>query len=582
MAAFSLPQNLPFSVPNNQRLVLPPLPPLPFQPVPLALPGTVDFGRLPPLPFYSNPIEIEPIVPEEVVLQNHQIEHAEKVIGIVTSNLAYKDTSDTGLGKTFIVQYLCQQLGYKLLVIAPAALKEKWVSTSRKTGVELIDFISYSSFRGKKGSELRHPYLVKEETTRYYTDRKGNQQTKIDISFKASDHFKNLKREHPFIVVLDESHKCRNSNTITINAVHALIKEIKRSDYGCRIALLSATPFVKDSSCESYYKMMGIISYDKLFYYDHSEKCYVLTGMLEVMDFARKYDPETVAEVEMELAGARRPKLIELAHKLYIKVIKYQIASSMTPFSISANKDCKNGRYFLTQEDEIDLEGASAKLASIVRFDEETDEVDTTELKGLGKVVKINMAIEWAKRNTMVRLILKTLDSNPNAKVIAMCGYKRTLDYINNILLEYGHGVALIHTGVPGYNARYKNNAISAFQEESTIIRVLLSTPGSCGTGIDLDDQSEEGLYPRTLYIMPSYNFIPLVQSCGRIYRASTKSDAKVRFIYSRNNNNEKRIYQAILKKGVVLKDTVYDPTHLSLPGDFEDLYEMTIDNPEV
>ena len=103
-----------------------------------------------------------------------------------------------------------------------------------------------------------------------------------------------------------------------------------------------------------------------------------------------------------------------------------------------------------------------------------------------------------------------------------------------------------------GYNLSPKEKSveINEFQENKS--DVIIGTPKSLSTGVDLDDQN--GNAPRTLIMVtPNYSGNIFQQILGRISRRNTKSPSKVILVYT-NTYIDARRKQIVEKKLNVLK----------------------------
>lgn len=102
-----------------------------------------------------------------------------------------------------------------------------------------------------------------------------------------------------------------------------------------------------------------------------------------------------------------------------------------------------------------------------------------------------------------------------------------TAKSLKEALLATGiKNVAEIHGGAEDSSAE----GMRKFQENEA--DVVIATAPSGGTGIDLDDKV--GDKPRTIFVMtPEFDAMNNIQLMGRIYRMSTKSDARVRYLFA-------------------------------------------------
>jgi len=86
--------------------------------------------------------------------------------------------------------------------------------------------------------------------------------------------------------------------------------------------------------------------------------------------------------------------------------------------------------------------------------------------------------------------------------------------------------IAELHGGAEGS----AKNAMDDFQSGKA--RVIIATPESGGTGVNLDDTTGER--PRSMLIMtPPFDAITTMQLIGRIHRLNTKSNSRVNFLFA-------------------------------------------------
>ena len=101
-----------------------------------------------------------------------------------------------------------------------------------------------------------------------------------------------------------------------------------------------------------------------------------------------------------------------------------------------------------------------------------------------------------------------------------------------------------------GANKTQKAKANKMFQAGE--VDVVVGTPKSASTGIDLDDQF--GTQPRKLYMVtPNYSGNTFQQILGRVSRRNTKSPAEVVLVYN-NTSNDIRRREIVDKKLAVLR----------------------------
>ncbi len=104
------------------------------------------------------------------------------------------------------------------------------------------------------------------------------------------------------------------------------------------------------------------------------------------------------------------------------------------------------------------------------------------------------------------------------------------------------------------YGANEKTNEIAKFQNEE--VKILLATPQSGGTGVNLDDT--KGCCPRVLYMVtPNYSGNQFQQILGRVSRRNTATPAHVKIIFSNSTNDASR-KEIVAQKLQTLKSIQY------------------------
>ena len=100
----------------------------------------------------------------QIILQPHQIKHAEKLKHIININSGYIDGSPTGSGKTFVTMFLAKYLKLPLYIICPSDVIANWTNVCSSYKIPVIDIITYQSFTSKKGNQPKHGLLERYDT----------------------------------------------------------------------------------------------------------------------------------------------------------------------------------------------------------------------------------------------------------------------------------------------------------------------------------------------------------------------------------------------------------------------------------
>nr|URM62196.1 ATP dependent helicase [Mimivirus sp.] len=83
-------------------------------------------------------------------LLSYQKNHVVKLINILIQKWIAIDTSDTGIGKTYIAAAICRELNRKPVVICPKTLIYNWISVLEFYGVKAYDVVNYETIKNGK------------------------------------------------------------------------------------------------------------------------------------------------------------------------------------------------------------------------------------------------------------------------------------------------------------------------------------------------------------------------------------------------------------------------------------------------
>ena len=484
------------------------------------------------------------------MLRPYQVPHYERLISILKyTNKAAIDTSPTGCGKTYTANEVARAFGLKIFVICPKSLKKKWEETAEEFGNEIVKIMTYQLLRGQKGRKLNHKYLARRDMHH-------------DVIFTPTRTFQHLIAEG-ILLVFDEIQNVKNPTT-QLHAAHALVSYITKTNSSSRILLLSAIPADKVANAISMVKMLGLICRKDL-YERVPFRPVRPTGYIELEDIAFKMNPEMASQLSITSYSAQ--KIRTSVFGLYTKLFRPLLATQMPPPPIDFHKDIANGFYEMETEDQKTLSEALNRLITALRYTPKHQEVYRTKAN-LGAMTAALIAIQKSKRRLVVRLARDRLEENPNNKVVLFFNFTECIEYAVRELSKYGaeklNGQITL--------VKDRDRITSLFREPNQKCRVIISNPTVGGVGIDLDDQN--GQYPRYMYLLPDYNFIPLVQALGRCYRSSTKSNFTARFVYSRIGKAEMHILEKLLEKDFVAKQMTAQPDPSQFPVNYPNFYE--------
>lgn len=481
------------------------------------------------------------------VLREYQKPHFERIEEILKNYYGYLDTSEPGTGKTHIALALCLKYKMQLMVVCPKSMMGKWLDKADEYGVKMCDVLTYAGLRGTNKYPPKHGYL----------EIKNGK-------YIATKKFQKLAVNR-LLLVFDESHNVKNKNA-QFNASFALVKSViglcQNNRAPCRIALLSATPGNEKEHAGCVLKMLGFTTKDSLYEYNRSAKKYNLTGLQDIINKCHHMDPDKTYDITCRPVNRSTVNLI--CHDLLTCVVKPKCASEMTlPQNIYRKKDARDGYYNMPKEDVHKIMEGINLLSNTVQYHHDTKKIQLQ--KGCwGNITSALMLIESGKVQTMARLAREKLNRNSNCKVILYFNFLKNMQRAKNILHDFN---PLYMDGQT--QTKKRRDIIEKFQQDNNNYRVLISNPKVGGVGIDLDDIT--GNHQRYLYIVPTYNYIDLHQSAGRIYRQQTKSTATIRFVYSKDFPHETCILNAIARKRNIVRDMIIDnEQHVILPGEYK------------
>ncbi|MCI5777303.1 MAG: phospholipase D-like domain-containing protein [Bacteroidales bacterium] len=183
--------------------------------------------------------QIEAYLPDGIRRLNYQIEAVKRCIGIMREHGGFMLSDVVGLGKTivgtlivkhFLASPADDEREHKALIVTPPAIQSSW----RRT-IALFD---------KDSDETIEPHIDFITTGRVRTfaddddDENGD-----DENGDTGDFLETVQEKNYGLIIIDECHKFRNSNTKMYKALDDLISKIGASTGLCPyIGLLSATP----------------------------------------------------------------------------------------------------------------------------------------------------------------------------------------------------------------------------------------------------------------------------------------------------------------------------------------------------
>lgn len=500
-----------------------------------------------------------------ISVRDYQLDHVVRLIQILQSSLCYLDTSKTGLGKTYMTIAVAMYYKKKMMVIGPKNSEGVWRNAVKASGAKMVDFISKDALRSRDGIQPKHGYLER------YNDGRETQ-------FLVTDKFKSFVDKGGFLVI-DECHHVRNMTSDQHRAVRALTSyiawEVKSTS---RFALLSATPLSKIDQIISMMRIMGYIRSEKLFK-KHRDGSVILYGLQDLVDVCNAIDSDKTSGILDKVLFYNSRVAKQIVRKLFREVIKNHVSSAVKPPEISILVDQKNGYYnlddklrnrFFESLEHLELASKYDRITGIIKED-----CLIKSPKPKYNVITERRKIEMYKVPIFDRLARETLSADKNNKVIIGVHFLDTLEVLEDSLREYDP--IILKGSVNGKDKKSgmlrRDLLVNQFQNDPEK-RVIIAILRVISESISLHDTS--GDKPRFKFFSPSFDLLEMYQACGRAVRdgKSTKSNVVIRFVYVKEGEIERHIYDALARKSEILKDTLVCLDGVHLPSDFEDYEE--------
>ncbi len=490
--------------------------------------------------------------PTQIKLFESQVEHYDNIVNILSTNVAYIDTSPTGSGKSYTTAKYAQEKRLTMFVVSPKSVIPIWENIAEIFGIDLEIAMSYATLIGRKG-RFSHDYLTK----------------KSDGYYAATDTLIELVNTGT-LFVFDEMHNVKNTGS-QLNSSHAIVRAVvEASESESRVALLSATPGEKKEHAKSIVKMLGITTQDVFAIYDKSTKIYDGLGILDVINEASDINRQETRRL-VRTRTYNNTGVIEICFTLYVNIFKERLCTSIADTNLKDKLDAKSGYYNMYPEDIESIKEGAKELQKVFVVKKSKSVVGlTTALKTL----------EHGKFATMIRLALQKLREDPKAQVILYFWFIDSIEAAaedledHNPLILYGQ-----------MDSEQRLDVEAKFQANNSQYRLLIAQPKVGGVGISLDDRY--GDRPRWIFLVPTYYFSDLIQAQGRVARKSTVGKGHVRYVYSQAFPEETKILNNIVEKSKIAKElrcNVLEDERV-YPGDFEKWYEpshISADIPEL
>lgn len=431
----------------------------------------------------------------------YQRAHTVKLINILLNRFVALDSSDTGVGKTYIAAAVCSELGRKPLIICPKSLMYNWRTVMAYMGVQWYDIVNYETLRS--GKTYRNNKLKTRIHASYIEPVKQN--NIMDDAYKW-----NLPDDT--IVIFDEVHRCKDSES---DNGKLLVSTLQLINSKIPILLLSATISDKISDMKILFCLFKLIP--NIRNYQHYLKL-----------LRHKY-PEYRQNVN-NTNDATKARNNSQAKMIYQEIQEFTARLNIKDLGDSFPQNQVTGQLYTTSKTD-DILRAYAKMAKYYKI----LGTDTGNYY-IGKIQKLKQAIEYYKIPIFIEQIESYLEENKS--VIVFVNFLKTLRYLS----DHFSTKCLIY-GSQTPDARQQS--IDLFQSNQE--RLIICQIRAGGTGISLHDL--HGDYARIALLSCPDSALTLLQALGRAARAGAKSNVIQRIIFVAGIKYEERVMNNINNK---------------------------------
>lgn len=494
----------------------------------------------------------------DIELLPHQVEHFNRIAECFQYNIFVLDTSKMGCGKTYVSSKLLQHYGFSSCIVVCPTI-DVWEEVRDTYQLPIKHIITYNTLRSRKDSQPSHGLLSRQET-------------KDGPVFTPTQLFQEMIVQGT-LLIFDESHLIKNASD-QFKAARSLSRAITlpSTETSSRVLFLSASPFDKEEQPTRLLQCAGVISKDKLYTYDISERRYEITGLKELISFCKIKNPE-LTKILVTNISFNKENIPILAYELYKQVIQETVSFCMPVPKMLVELDCKNGYYKMTKLEEDNYIKAIARLNAAVTSEGNKEEIKIGK-DNLGAVTLALRDKEYAKCGTYIRQAIWTLENVPNSKVVISVNFNRTIDALMLNLNKYK---PLLYNGK--ISAKKRSDVKNLFQQANLNHRLLITNINVSSLSVSFDDR--DGNFPRYAFGEAGYRIMNDHQWTHRFYRISTKSVPHVRFVYGNVINPitgedcgvlENSIISSIQRKSKVMKDTLKTQVEegVLFPSDYE------------
>jgi uncharacterized protein YukE len=419
--------------------------------------------------------------------------HSEFLANSLITNSIASDLSDVGCGKTYCASAILRHLKRKFVIVCPILVKGTWAEVLASYGQTAELIIGFEKFCRGNTPYLKYRKPTKDEIAHY-----GH---KNDVP-KYILPVLHLPKE--WVIVLDESHKCKGQTSLNAGFLMALKKQ------GYTVLTLSATQATSplDMKAYGYATDMhnGSLKEFRKFCLEMGAEW---TGKFSAMTFNVE-DPE--AKGKMAKAHYHLFDMKKIASRLTKADFKgifpdHQVVAQAYDMGVNSDK----------------IQSIYEDMAEELRKLEESCE--NYSQHRFAAIIKARRLVEMQKVPTLIEMVEELYEQQKAVAVFV--SFTDTINALKERAERMYPGQVGCIYGEASLKDRLQD--IADFQSDKKRIQFLNLAAG--GQSINMHDLN--GNYPRAFVINPSYRSIDILQSMGRHHRANAKTECYSRFVFA-------------------------------------------------
>jgi len=418
-----------------------------------------------------------------------QFKHVQTLVDSLYLNGHAVDMSETGTGKTYAAAAVVREMNRPFAVICPKSVIHQWEKILTSFKLKAITLINYEKLGRGNTNYMKWKKLP--DPVRPYQENATTDLPKFNFDPNT-------------LVVLDEGHKCKGTNTSNSWMMIALKLQ------GYRVLVSSAT--VATSPLEM--RAFGFMTN--------------LHALYNFRDFCRVHGAELLPQY-----GAMSFNLAsQQAKESMLRLNEYLFETSKCASRMKVGDFGKQFPESHIVAEAYDLGSNEAKIQSV--YDDMDAELAKLEEKASNYSEHVFAVMMEARRKAelcKVPLFVEMAEDlyDEGKSVALFLNFTDTVDAVVKRLDKMPKFKDQIGYIVGGQSNKQRIADIEAFQSDKKRVMVINIAAG--GTGVSLHDLN--GKFPRASIISPNWSAYNMRQALGRVWRLEGKTKSYQRVVYA-------------------------------------------------